>query len=56
MNGILGISALLQEKGIELGLTNARQHIELLNGELEVQSERGRGTVAVARVPMRIGV
>jgi signal transduction histidine kinase len=41
--------------GIGLGLTIARQHIELMNGEVEVQSQPGRGTLAIARIPMRIG-
>ena len=41
--------------GIGLGLAIVQQHIELMNGEIEVQSEPGRGTRAIACIPMRIG-
>ena len=41
--------------GIGLGLTIVRQHIELMDGTVEIQSDPGRGTRATASIPMRIG-
>ena len=37
--------------GLGLGLISMRERLRLVNGELSIQSEPGRGTTVVARVP-----
>jgi signal transduction histidine kinase len=36
-----------------LGLISMRERLRLVNGELSIKSEPGRGTTVVARVPQR---
>jgi signal transduction histidine kinase len=35
-----------------LGLISMRERLRLVNGELSIQSEPGRGTTVLARVPL----
>jgi signal transduction histidine kinase len=35
-----------------LGLISMRERLHLVNGELSIQSEPGRGTTVLARVPL----
>jgi PAS domain S-box-containing protein len=39
-------------KGRGLGLVSMRERLRLVNGELSIQSEPGRGTTVLARVPL----
>ena len=39
--------------GRGLGLISMRERLRLVNGELSIQSEPGRGTTVLARVPHR---
>jgi PAS domain S-box-containing protein len=58
-----GISLIVSDSGIGfdwqdamnrrgLGLINMRERLRLVNGELSIQSEPGRGTTVLARVPL----
>jgi signal transduction histidine kinase len=38
-----------------IGLISMRERLRLVNGELSVQSEPGRGTTVLARVPHQQG-
>jgi signal transduction histidine kinase len=40
-------------KGQGLGLTSMKERMKLVNGELSIESQPGRGTTVHARVPLK---
>jgi signal transduction histidine kinase len=42
-----------RSKGTGLGLTICKEVVNLHNGTIDIESERGRGTVVTVRLPSR---